>query len=115
MPFSSAINVLFSGRYHYIVLWNVLFKLWYSLLTDSYFFEDERGLFPEIQFVYDLVLPQTFHPINSDGEVDEFYCWPIDKVWHVFIVDDDKNGDSNVFQYNAVKLVELFLLPHTCI
>ena len=46
----------------------------------SYFFEDERGLFPEVQFVYDLKLPQHFEPINSDGEVGEFYCWSIDKV-----------------------------------
>lgn len=52
----------------------------YRYLTNSYFFEDERGLFPEVEFVYDLKLPQNFQPINSDGEVDEFYCWSIDKV-----------------------------------
>lgn len=49
-------------------------------LTTSYFFEDERGLFPEVQFVFDLQLPQNFQPVNSDGEVGEFYCWSIDKV-----------------------------------
>lgn len=46
----------------------------------SYFFEDERGLFPEVQFVWDLKLPRDFQPINSDGEVGEFYCWPMAKV-----------------------------------
>lgn len=56
----------------------------------SYFFEDERGLFPEIQFVYDLKLPETFQPINSDGEVAEFYCWPIDKVKDEIATDDFK-------------------------
>lgn len=59
-----------------------MFKLKHFFSTNSYFFEDERGLFPEIQFVYDLKLPETFQPINSDGEVAEFYCWPIDKVRH---------------------------------
>ena len=52
----------------------------YYFLTASYFFEDERGLFPEVQFVFDLQLPQNFQPVNSDGEVGEFYCWSIDKV-----------------------------------
>ena len=53
----------------------------FSVFVTSYFFEDERGLFPEIQFIYDLKLPENFQPINSDGEVGEFYCWSIDKVW----------------------------------
>ncbi|XP_068718299.1 uncharacterized protein [Montipora capricornis] len=70
----------------------------------SYFFEDERGLFPEIQFVYDLVLPQTFHPINSDGEVDEFYCWPIDKVKNKLATDD--------FKPNCALVVLDFMIRH---
>ncbi|CAG5126739.1 unnamed protein product [Candidula unifasciata] len=40
--------------------------------TISYFYEDERGLFPECQFVFDLVLPADFKPLNADGEVGSF-------------------------------------------
>ena len=57
---------------------NVFLFLFFAFT--SYFFEDERGLFPEVQFVCDLKLPHDFQPINSDGEVSEFYCWPMDKV-----------------------------------
>ena len=46
----------------------------------SYCFEDERGIFPEVEFVYDLKLPADFQPRISDGEVEEFFCWPIEKV-----------------------------------
>ena len=33
-----------------------------------------------MEFVYDLKLPNEFQPCVSDGEVEEFYCWPIEKV-----------------------------------
>lgn len=62
----------------------------------SYFFEDERGLFPEVEFVYDLKLPQNFQPINSDGEVDEFYCWSIDKVKEKIATDEYKPDSALV-------------------
>jgi hypothetical protein len=35
----------------------------------SFFFESERGLFPNTEFVYDLELPLDFVPNNADGEV----------------------------------------------
>lgn len=57
-----------------------IFCFSFYFLFASYFFEDERGLFPEVQFVCDLKLPHDFEPINSDGEVGEFYCWSVDKV-----------------------------------
>ena len=31
-------------------------------------------------FVYDLELPATFLPQNNDGEVGEFYLWPVEQV-----------------------------------
>ena len=46
----------------------------------SYFFEDQRGLFPEVQFVYDLEVPRDFKPECNDGEVEAFYCWTIAEV-----------------------------------
>lgn len=38
----------------------------------SCFFESERGLFPNTEFVFDLELPEDFVPENSDGEVQDF-------------------------------------------
>lgn len=31
-------------------------------------------------FIYDVELPEYFQPENTDGEVDEFFLWPIEKV-----------------------------------
>ncbi|KPJ11315.1 Uncharacterized protein YJR142W [Papilio machaon] len=38
----------------------------------SFFFESERGLFPNTEYVYDLELPYDFVPQNADGEVESF-------------------------------------------
>lgn len=38
----------------------------------SFFFESERGLFPNTEYVYDLELPLDFIPFNADGEVSEY-------------------------------------------
>ncbi|XP_048450793.1 thiamin pyrophosphokinase 2, partial [Rhincodon typus] len=46
----------------------------------SYTYEDEAGVFPECQFVYDLEVPAGFEPTVGDGEVLEFYLWPLDQV-----------------------------------
>jgi 8-oxo-dGTP pyrophosphatase MutT (NUDIX family) len=37
----------------------------------SFFFESERGLFPNTEYVYDLELPLDFIPFNADGEVSQ--------------------------------------------
>ena len=47
----------------------------------SYTYEDERGIFPETQFVFDLELPESFQPVNIDGEVQAFYLLTIDEVF----------------------------------
>ncbi|GBP42013.1 Uncharacterized protein YJR142W [Eumeta japonica] len=38
----------------------------------SFYFESERGLFPNTEYVYDLELPLDFMPRNTDGEVESF-------------------------------------------
>lgn len=43
-------------------------------------FETEKGIFPGVQFVFDLCLPDDFQPHVNDGEVSGFYCWPLHKV-----------------------------------
>jgi len=46
----------------------------------SFFFQSERGLFPNTEFVFDIELPIDFVPKNNDGEVDEFKLVPANKL-----------------------------------
>ncbi|XP_071989719.1 uncharacterized protein [Engystomops pustulosus] len=48
--------------------------------TVSYAYEQDSALYLECQFVYDLEVPESFQPRVGDGEVQEFYLWPLDKV-----------------------------------
>lgn len=47
---------------------------------DSYVHEDERGVHPEVEFIFDLKLPEDFEPVNADGEVQEFKLYPVTQV-----------------------------------
>ncbi len=49
----------------------------------SYCQEIAEGLRPDVLFCYDLELPADFQPVNTDGEVVEFYLWTVDKTMHV--------------------------------
>lgn len=49
-------------------------------LFHSYTYFDDEGVFSEVQFVFDLELPPDFRPQIGDGEVQEFYLLPIQKV-----------------------------------
>ena len=64
---------------------NVRPHLWYnsyySVIVFSYFYENERGLFPENQFVMDLELPEDFTPVNADGETESFQLVSVAQVW----------------------------------
>lgn len=46
----------------------------------SFFFQSERGLFPNTEFVFDIELPQDFVPKNNDGEAEEFILVPASEV-----------------------------------
>lgn len=68
----------------------------------SYFYEDERGLFPETQYLYDLELPETFEPVNADGEVESFELIPIDKVGNLLLtIINDTEHDQHVTAYHV--------------
>ncbi|CAE1236823.1 unnamed protein product [Acanthosepion pharaonis] len=56
----------------------------------SYFYEDERGLFPECQFVFDLELPPDFVPHNADGEVEKFELVSLEKLQYIITSDEMK-------------------------
>ncbi|KAJ3586547.1 hypothetical protein NHX12_012944 [Muraenolepis orangiensis] len=75
--------------------------------TVSYTYEDEEGVFPESQFVFDLELPADFQPSVGDGEVQEFYFLPMDEVKELLVSDD--------FKPNCALVVLDFLIRHSCI
>lgn len=47
-------------------------------------------------FVYDLKLDIDFVPENTDGEAEEFYLWPIEKVLHTVAATDDYKTNCNL-------------------
>jgi isopentenyldiphosphate isomerase len=55
----------------------------------SYVTERAEGLRNDICFVYDIALPADFRPVNEDGEIEEFYLWPIDQVRERMSATDD--------------------------
>lgn len=46
----------------------------------TYCRDSDRGLKPDVLYCYDLELPEDFEPACRDGEVEEFYLWPMDQV-----------------------------------
>ncbi len=46
----------------------------------TYIQEAPEGLKPDVQFCFDLELPPDFRPRNTDGEIADFFLWPIEKV-----------------------------------
>ncbi len=46
----------------------------------SYITERIEGLRNDICFAFDIDLPPDFRPDNIDGEIEEFYLWPIEQV-----------------------------------
>uniref|UniRef100_UPI0037E82564 thiamin pyrophosphokinase 2 n=1 Tax=Semicossyphus pulcher TaxID=241346 RepID=UPI0037E82564 len=75
--------------------------------TISYTYVEEGEVFPESQFVFDLELPLEFKPRVGDGEVQEFYLLPMDKVKELLAADD--------FKPNCAMVVLDFLIRHSFI
>lgn len=75
--------------------------------TVSYVHEDERGVHPEVEFIYDLKLPEDFEPINTDGEVQEFKLYPVTQLQEMIVLDS--------FKPNSAAIVLDFLIRHNII
>ncbi|MGF1641944.1 MAG: DUF4743 domain-containing protein [Rhodospirillales bacterium] len=71
----------------------------------SYRTERPDGLRCDVLFVYDLELPASFQPRNTDGEITEFYLWPIGRVADIV-------RDTDDFKYNCALVVIDFLIRH---
>lgn len=63
------------------------------------------GLYREILYIYDLELAADFRPVNADGEVDDFYLWPLDRVIEVV-------RDTDDFEFDCALVVIDFLVRH---
>ncbi len=76
-----------------------------SVSAISYMVEDTQGLRPDLIFVYDLELPVDFVPCNTDGEVEEFFLWPIERVIETV-------RDSEEFKFNCSLVIIDFIIRH---
>ncbi|KAK1151449.1 hypothetical protein AOXY_G32689 [Acipenser oxyrinchus oxyrinchus] len=73
--------------------------------TVSYTYEDGEGVFAECQFVFDLEVSSDFSPSVGDGEVHQFYLWPIEKVKDALVTEE--------FKQNCALVVLDFLIRHS--
>ncbi|RGB28352.1 NUDIX hydrolase domain-like protein [Rhizophagus diaphanus] len=73
----------------------------------SYFVVSQRGLQPEIQYVYDLEIPLDVEPKPLDGEVECFYLWDMDELV--------KHIKADEFKPNCALVVIDFLIRHSII
>lgn len=71
----------------------------------SYALETDVGFRPDLIFNFDLELPEDFTPRNTDGEVEEFYLWPIEKVMETV-------QETDEFKFNCALVVIDFLVRH---
>jgi 8-oxo-dGTP pyrophosphatase MutT (NUDIX family) len=71
----------------------------------TYCMETEDGLKPDVQFAYDLELPADFTPQNTDGELEEFYLWPVERVMAV-------TRDTREFKFNCNLINIDFFVRH---
>ncbi|XP_068607616.1 thiamin pyrophosphokinase 2 [Brachionichthys hirsutus] len=75
--------------------------------TVSYTYSYHEEVFAESLFVFDLEVPLDFKPRVGDGEVQEFYLLPIDKVKELVATDE--------FKPNCAMVVLDFLIRHSFI
>jgi 8-oxo-dGTP pyrophosphatase MutT (NUDIX family) len=68
-----------------------------------YAMDRKEGLRRDLVHCYDLVLPESFVPVATDGEVEAFELWPIARV-----IETVRTTDDFKFNVNLV-LIDLFL------
>ena len=71
----------------------------------TYCMETDDGLKPDVQFAYDLELPINFTPENTDGEIEEFYLWPVERVMAV-------TRETREFKFNCNLINIDFFVRH---
>lgn len=71
----------------------------------SYTHQPPEGCKPDQMFCFDLELPEEFMPHAADGEVAEFYLWPIGKVADIV-------RETFEFKFNCNLAIIDFLIRH---
>jgi len=71
----------------------------------TYLAENEHGLKPDTLFLYDLELDPDFEPRNTDGEVEVFERWPLDRV-------AESVRETTDWKFNVNLVVIDFLIRH---
>ena len=71
----------------------------------TYCAESDVGLKPDIMFCWDLELPADFTPVNTDGEISEFYLLPAVEVMAIVDASDD-------FKFNCNLVIIDFCIRH---
>jgi 8-oxo-dGTP pyrophosphatase MutT (NUDIX family) len=71
----------------------------------AYRCEIDKGLKPDTMYTYDLELPKDFTPRCTDGEVDEFYLWPMERVAQTV-------HDTDEVKHNCNLVIIDFLIRH---
>jgi hypothetical protein len=71
----------------------------------TYCAETAQGLKPDVIYCYDLELPADFQPRCTDGEVQEFVLWPIERV-------ADLVRDTEQIKRNCNLVIIDFLIRH---
>ncbi len=71
----------------------------------SYCQETEDGLKPDVMFCYDLELPADFRPRNTDGELEDFYLWPVEQVMETV-------SQTRAFKFNCNLVCTDFFVRH---
>jgi len=62
----------------------------------DYNIQVDNKLSRDTLFVYDIKLPENFNPVNTDGEVEEFYLLPIEEVLQIVNQTDDFKTNCNL-------------------
>ena len=71
----------------------------------SYNVDTSKGFHPFTLFCYDLELPENFEPRCTDGEVESFHLWPVQKVMEIV-------RDTDQFKLNCNLVITDFLIRH---
>ncbi len=71
----------------------------------TYCVEFPEGLKPDVQFCYDLELPDDFRPVSGDGEHSDFYRMPLAEVARIV-------RETEEFKFNCNLVVIDFLVRH---
>ncbi len=76
-----------------------------SVGTISYCTERPEGLRNDTLYNYDLELSVDFTPRNTDGELQDFYLWPIEEVL-------ERIRETNNFKFNCALVIIDFAIRH---